>query len=225
MVYDLQQVDRTRLYRHLFLNDREWMGESKGCAYYLRRAKGCSAADHFFSHLNQAGVKNTHTLNCDISWMARDMSSIMSDYNLPGRFIVLIPGGSAIHPQKRWPLYAELAQKLLGCGLLPVTIPGPDEMDICREIPGVMMTAGNTYLDYFQLAGILKKAAYIIGNDTGPTHMGAHLKLPGLGLFGGHTSAESTGIQHSKLNWIEVEDLRLLSLNRVWQHISKQLRL
>lgn len=80
-----------------------------------------------------------------------------------------------------------------------------------------MVTDNGSYLDYFQLAGVLQKAAFVIGNDTGPTHMGAHLMLRGLGLFGGHNTTESTGIQHSNFSWIEVEDLKNLTLEMVWE--------
>ncbi len=220
MVYDLQQVDRTRMYNRLFLHDSKWMGDSKSCTYYLRRPKGSSAADHFARHLQKTGVETVHTLKSDISWMANDAADEISKYNLPETFIVLIPGGSIPHPQKRWPFYTELAQKLLDAGHLPVTVPGPDEMDLCKNIPGVMMTKNGSYLDYFQLAGVLKNAAFIIGNDTGPTHIGAHLQRQGLALFGGHTSAESTGIQHTTFNWLEETDLRELSLERVWSQMT-----
>lgn len=225
MVYDLQQVDRTRMYHRLFLSANTWMGDTKGSTYFRRRPKNQSAAGHFDRHLTLAGVKTSHTLNCDISWMAEDVSTILRDFNLPNRFIALIPGSSSVHPEKRWPFFIELAKKLIATGILPVTIPGPDEMDLCQNFPGQMLTLNNSFLDYFQLSGVLKKTIFTIGNDTGPTHLAAHLRDEGLALFSGHTTAQSTGIQHTKFKWIEVQDLRSLPLATVWNQVKQQLGL
>ncbi len=220
MVYDLQQVDRTRLYRRLFLPDVPWMGDSRSATYYRKRAKDCCAADHFTAHLKIAGIAPHFTCRSDASWMADEPAEILKFYRIPDYFIALLPGGSAEHPQKRWPGYPELARKIRDAGLTPVTIPGPDEMELCRSLPAIPLLGDNGYLDYFQMAGILAKAAYIVGNDSGPTHIGAHLGRPGLALFGGHTSAASTGIQHTNFHWMEVDDLQQLDLAGVWQKFT-----
>ncbi len=219
VVYDLQQVDRTRLYRRLFLPDVPWMGDCRSATYYRKRAKDCCAADHFATHLKSTGITPRFTRRSDISWMADETDEILRSYRIPDYFIALLPGGSVEHPQKRWPGYGALARKILDAGLTPVTIPGPDEMELCNSLPATPLLYDNGYLDYFQLAGILTKAAYIVGNDSGPTHIGAHLGRPGLALFGGHTSAASTGIQHTGFQWLEVEDLQQLDLADVWQKI------
>jgi ADP-heptose:LPS heptosyltransferase len=223
MVYDLQQVDRTRLYRHLFLPEVDWMGDTRGATYYLKRAKSCCAADHFAAHLARVGLTPRFVKRSDVSWMAEEIGDILKHHGIPDRFIALLPGGSAEHPQKRWLGYQDLARKFSAAGLTVVTIPGPDEMELCDTLPATPLLYNNSYLDYFQLAGVLTRAAYIVGNDSGPTHIGAHIGRPGLALFGGHTPAVSTGIQHTRFQWIEVENLQKLDTARVWQKITEYL--
>jgi ADP-heptose:LPS heptosyltransferase len=60
---------------------------------------------------------------------------------------VLIPGSAARHPQKRWPYCAALAQRLLDLGHVVVTAPGPDKLELARQIPGHCLTAPHGWLD------------------------------------------------------------------------------
>ena len=150
----------------------------------------------------------THTLHCDVSWMADNVDDVLARADLNRPFVVLIPGASADHPEKRWPYYPELAEILLAQGLRVVTVPGPDEMELCRGINGdMLLEPDGRYLNFFRLAGVLKKAAMVIGNDTGPTHIAAHLQVPGLALFSSHVPATFTGIQHGRFVWIEQANL------------------
>ncbi len=96
-----------------------------------------------------------------------------------------------------------------------VTAPGPDEMELCAKIPGKTLT-GDTFLNWFDLAGVLQGAALVVGNDTGPTHIAAHLDRPGLALFGPHASAHSTGMEGRVLKVIECDDLVQLSVEEVF---------
>lgn len=215
MVYDLQQVGRTNFYYHWMLRDLAWLGDARGCSHYLRRPADRCAADHFQLSLAQAGIATTHCLAGDVAWMADDVDELLRARQLTGDFIVLIAGGSAAHPEKRWPFYRELAAYLLSRGLRVVTMPGPDEMDLCRQIGGDMLTGADGYLDQFQLAGVLRRAAFVVGNDTGPTHLAAHLRRPGLALFSRHFPASCTGIQHTRFRWMESPDLNDLPLAAV----------
>ena len=143
------------------------------------------------------------------------MSDILHDAGVKHPFVILIPGCSARHPQKRWPYYGELAEKFLDAGYQVVTAPGPDEIDLCKALPGITLTEGN-FLDWFDLAGVLQQSAFVVGNDTGPTHIAVHLERPGLALFGPHASAHSTGVLGRKLDVIECKDLNDLSVDSVF---------
>ncbi len=224
MVYDLQQVDRTRLYRRLLLSGVNWMGDTRNSTFFLKRPKTACAADHFAGHLRVAGINPTHTLKSDIHWMADNVEGILKAHQVPEKFIVLLPGGSAEHPEKKWPGYGDLAENMIAAGMTPVTIPGPEEMDLRKTMPGIVLLNNNRYLNYFELAGVLAKASYIIGNDSGPTHIGAHLGRKGLALFGGHASALSSGIQHTNFDWIEVKDLQDLEISKIWDSLKEGMR-
>jgi ADP-heptose:LPS heptosyltransferase len=114
-----------------------------------------------------------------------------------------------------------LAERLLEHDIKPVTVPGPADLEHCQMIPGKMLGAEDGYLDYFALAGVAQRAAFVIGNDTGPTHIAAHLGRPGLALYGGHTAPHTTGIQHTRFEWLERSDLAELKLETVWQRFRK----
>lgn len=219
-VYDLQQVGRTRFY-HRFLFPRVWwLGDAQGCSCYLERPANSCAADHFKRHLDLAGIPTIHTLNGDVSWMAGQVDEVLKAHNLRPGYVMLIPGASASHRHKCWPYFTELAEKLIEQGLHPVTVPGPGEVEAYRSVPGTTLLTADGCLDYFALAGVAKKAVFVVGNDTGPTHIAAHLGGRGLALYGAHTSPHSTGIQHTDFSWLESEDLSKLSFEKVWRAVE-----
>lgn len=220
LVYDLQQVGRTAFYFRWFLRGTPWVGGAPGCSVQCRRPEDRSAADHFALCLQQAGVPVVHTLRCDVSWMADDVGDILNRAGLNGPFVVLIPGGSAEHPQKRWPYYRQLAEQLRQEGWQVATVPGPGEVELCRETGGrPLLEADGGVLDIFRLAGILRRAALVVGNDTGPTHIAVHLQRPGLALFSDHIPPTFSGIQHGRFQWLEQKDLRDLPVAAVWQRL------
>ena len=218
-VYDLQQVSRTRFYHRFLFPPVWWLGDAAGCACCLKRPQNSCAADHFKRHLALAGIATTHTLNGDISWMADDVDSVLERGGVKTGYVLLIPGASPDHQHKCWPRFKELAGKLIEQGLQPVTVPGPGEIEVYRALPGITLVDGSGCLDYFGLAGVARRAAYVIGNDTGPTHIAAHLGCRGLALFSAHAAAQSTGIQHSRFRWLEAADLGDLPLERVWRTV------
>jgi hypothetical protein len=89
--------------------------------------------------------------------------------------VLLVPGGSAHRPEKRWPVecYAQLASHLKARGLDIVIIGGPQESAMARHIQkaagGARDLTGRT--DFAQLALLGAKAVLAVGNDTGPTHL------------------------------------------------------
>lgn len=222
-VYDLQQVGRTRFYHRFLFPQVWWLGDAQGCSCYLKRPDNSCAADHFKRHLDLARIPPIHTLSSDISWMAGDVDEILEANNLRPGYVMLIPGASASHQDKCWPYFNELAQKLIDQGLQPVTVPGPGEIEQYRAVPGTTLLTADGFLDYFALAGVAKKAAFVIGNDTGPTHIAAHLGCRGLALYGAHTSPQSTGIQHTSFTWLEMDDLSKLSFEKVWRVVEAEL--
>jgi len=222
-VYDLQQVGRTRFYYHWLFPRVEWLGDVPGCTYYLKRPDHSCAADHFARHLQSAGIPTPYTLHTDVTWMADDVTDILTQNELQPGYVLVIPGASAAHDKKRWPHFSDLAELVLRSGRRVVTVPGPAEREQYGKLPGDMLIGADGYLDYFALAGIARRAAYVVGNDTGPTHIAAHLGCQGLALYGAHTSPQSTGIQHTRFSWLEARDLADLSVETVWRKIESDI--
>jgi ADP-heptose:LPS heptosyltransferase len=221
MVYDLQNSKRTAFYYRWMFRDTRWSGTAKGCSHPHRAhaPKKIRTLDRLAGQLEDAGLTIRHSRKPDVSWLADDVSALLEKAGVKEPFIVLVPGCSVRHPQKRWPHYALLAQRLMDAGHVVVMAPGPDEVELAKTIPGIIIEKTN----WSALAGILKRAQFVIGNDTGPSHLAAHLGTPGLALFGRHMSAERTGIIREHFGVIEVEDLTTLPVERVLGEATRRL--
>lgn len=215
-VYDLQNSDRTELYRKLFFRHARWNG-------HRVRTRREAALEGLVRQLQGEGIPTEHGLAPDVSWMVEDMTGLMRREGVRIPYVVLIPGSSARHPHKRWPFYDQLAHALLERGHDVVTAPGPDEIDLAKSIPGHTLLGPNGFLNWFELAGVLKGASFIVGNDTGPSHVASCLRKPGVALFGPHTSAALTGIARGDFEAIEVPDLAGLSVDTVLDAVLARL--
>ncbi len=223
-VYDLQNSSRTTDYYRWIFPDTEWSGTAPGCSHphKAENPKSMHSLQRLEGQLTDAGLTCKHTLHPDVSWMSNDVTELLEEADLQPGFILLVPGSSAALPHKRWPYYADLATRLIADGYQVATVPGPDELDLCAKIPGVTLTGG-TFLDWFDLAGVVKSAGFIVGNDTGPSHLAAHMGKPGLALFGSHTSVEKTGIRTDRFDAIEVADLNELPVEQVYKAVTDRL--
>ncbi len=210
-VYDLQSSPRTAHYQR-------WM-KSGSVRVWSRNNNRASATtpdrEAYAAQLAAAMVPVHHAACPDASWMAEDMTPLLVAEGIMPGYIVLIPGSAAKHPQKRWPYYAELAKELMTHGYQIVTAPGPDELELAKTIPGFALLGSKGFLNWFELAGVLQKAAFVVGNDTGPSHIASCLSRPGLVLFGSHTTAQRTGILRKDFHAIEVADLKELPVQQV----------
>jgi len=213
-IYDLQNSRRTLSYRRWVPSRWSQKNERQLQKRQSSIGRRLSILERLKIQLEQAGVVATHTLKPDISWMTADVDGLLAGAGLSEGFVFLIPGSSSKHLGKRWPYYGELAAALVAEGFAVATAPGPDEIDLCRALPATLLLDGGKPLDVFQLAGVLRRARFVIGNDTGPAHMAAYLGAKGLALFGPHAEARATSLD-SFLTIVEVSDLSQLS----WQAV------
>jgi ADP-heptose:LPS heptosyltransferase len=227
-VYDLQD-NKTR-YLRPFLEPIEWVGTGKGASHRVMidgKAEPRSL-HNFANRIKTGGVEPLHVLKPDVSWMADPVDDVLAELNVPERFILLVPGSSMKNPDRRWPHYGELAEKLQNAGYTCVTVPGPEELELCSKLPATMLMrkqedGGEKPLTYFELAGVACKAHYAIGNDTGPSHIAARCGAPGLGLFGKATFAHHSGFD-TVWSVLQTQDLNTLSVDDVFERAMQDLK-
>ncbi len=173
-VYDFQTRLRSSLYFRLMREgDRpEWSGIAAGASHPHAnpRRNSMHTLDRQDDQLRMAGIPGPSPLP-DLAWAAADIGR----FGLPRDYVLLIPGGAAHRPAKRWPIanYAALAARIAAAGLAPVVIGGRDERNLGRTIaaaaPSARDLTGETgYGDIVALGAGARRA---IGNDTGPMHL------------------------------------------------------
>jgi len=106
-----------------------------------------------------------------------------------------------------------------------VIAPGPEELEEAKSIDSISITKNTRPINMMELAGLILKSSYIIGNDTGPAHMAAHLGKNGLAIFGHHTSPQKVSIETDKFKTLVVENLNELSPELVYSKIREKLEL
>ena len=179
--YDLQNSRRSGFYRRWLLPGVPW---SAGECVSGRGADATPVLERHARQLAGAGIDAVHARAPRPSWLAEPLPPLVAGRLRPP-YAVLLPGASARHPRKRWPGFGELARLLAADGLQVASAPGPDEMPALEAMPGDILLDEGRPLTIPQLATVLLGAALVVGNDSGPTHLAAHLGCRGLALFDG----------------------------------------
>ncbi len=183
-VYDLQRSDRSGGYFRLLPAPKpEWVGVAPGCShrYQPPQDQVLHICVREAQQLALAGVPEPGLP--DLSFLDADVSGL----DLPARFALLVPGGSAHRPGKRWPAahYAALARHLLAREIVPLLLGAEAERAeieaIAAAAPGARDLCGKTSLE--AIAALGRRAALAVGNDTGPMHLIAAAGAPSLVLY------------------------------------------
>lgn len=171
-VYDLQTSGRSSFYfRALFGNRPEWSGIAPGCSHPHTnpRRDFIHTLDRQREQLESAGISQVPLPTLD--WAAADMSA----FGLPDRYALLVPGGAAHRPAKRWPAsgFGEIASHLGAAGIQPVVVGAPGEEALGQKIADACPSAANLVgrTSLLELATLARGAEFAVGNDTGPMHM------------------------------------------------------
>ena len=205
MVYDFQNNDRTAQYFIGLAGKKPlWSGAAKGASH--QHVNSNRAEMHNFDRLAEqlvhAGLGPKppgdptgwfigQDLAPSIDWVRpafRDPPRFQpAFFGLNGPYVQIIPGSSADHPEKRWPVdrFIGLSVWFANAGITPVIIGGKDEGDIGAQINRKEARARNLVgrTDLFQLATLSERALMAIGGDTGPMHLAAAARTPGVCLF------------------------------------------
>ena len=158
-----------------------------------------------------------NTFRPDISWLATDIKDIIKKNKILSKYIVLLPGSSKKNPLKRWPYFVDLAKLLISKGYEVITILGPEEQEMNSSFPGYVLEN----LDWPQLTGIIKNSHFVIGNDSGPSHIASCLNKKGLAIFGPSTSAIRSELKRGKFEILKVDNFADLTTNKILEAMIK----
>ena len=183
--YDLQTSDRSSLYYHLMLPGRRplWSGIARGAA--LRHANpnrdDMHTIDRQIDQLAVAGVDQVPAPSLD--WVQADTAR----FDIPGAYVLLVPGGSAHRPEKRWPVgsFTDLARRLVARGVTPVLIGAGADAHATGTIASFCAEALDLTSDtsFAEIAALARGAVGAVGNDTGPMHVIATAGCPSVALY------------------------------------------
>ena len=204
IIYDLQNSQRTYIYRKYLFKKIKWVTTD-------RKDHPISGLRGLEEMLREYLVISKDIFRPDISWLAIDTKNIIKKNKILSKYIVLLPGSSKKNPLKRWPYFVDFAKLLISKGYEVITILGPEELEMNRSFPGRILKN----LDWSQLSGVIKKSYFVVGNDSGPSHIASCLNKKGLALFGPSTSAVRSELKRGKFEILKVDNLENLAADEV----------
>jgi len=210
-IYDLQNSSRTRRYPALLA--QPWPKISGATPHITHPRPAYDTTIHAFANLEaqlaSAGIAMGS--RPDVAWLKADTPTIAKPYAL------LVPGGAAHRPEKRWPHYAALAQRIAEQGMTPVLLGTKAEETVLAEIvvqvPQAVNLCGQTSIA--QLAELARGAALAIGNDTGPMHVIAAANCPSTVLFSSASDPVRAAPMGASVTVRRAENLADLSVESV----------
>ncbi len=190
-VYDLQTSGRTTAYfRALRVIGAAppWSGIAPGCAFQhdTPQRTRLHTLERQAEQLQRAGLPGSAFPDLSFTWTGHRAADL-DRLGLPSRFALLVPGGSAHRPEKRWPAarFGALAQTLVAEGLTPVLLGTAAETDVIQAIqtacPYAFSLVDRTSV--MDIPALGRQATLAVGNDTGPLHLIALAGCPTVALF------------------------------------------
>lgn len=113
-------------------------------------------------------------------WYRREVANLGAE-----RYAILNPGAG--WGAKCWPAnsYAAVARGLAASGISSLINYGPNETALASEVEEKSGgTARKVLCSVSELVALTRRAAVLVGGDTGPLHLAAALKVPVVALFG-----------------------------------------
>ena len=220
-VYDLQRSDRSGTYFRLLPRPKpEWVGVVSGCShrYQPPADRTLHICEREAQQLALAGVPTPGLPDLGF-FTAGPQAPDLAALDLPPHFALLVPGGSAHRPGKRWPAenYAALARHLLDHHTVPLLLGAEAERGeiaaIAAAAPGARDLCGQTTLE--ALAALGQAAALAVGNDTGPMHLIAAAGAPSLVLYSRESDPAKIAPRGPSVQTLRRDSLADLSLQDV----------
>lgn len=214
-VYDLQTSHRSAAYAWLLRPQMpEWSGIAWRCSHpHANRDRDRQhTIDKQAEQMLMAGIYPTPLPSLPLD---RRLPQSLSERD----FVLLVPGSSPKHPEKRWPAeqFGVLAQAIDGVGYVPVVVGSKPEAAlgaaICEACPTTVDLIGGT--DLGLLGALAQRAALTVGNDTGVCHLAAAAGCPVIVLFSGGTDPARCAPRGRLVRVLSEPDLNNLASNAV----------
>ena len=215
-VYDLQTSDRSGLYFHLLWPSRpQWSGIASGSSHPHANPDRDSmhTIDRQAEQLRMVGIERVPAP--DLSWATGDVQR----FNLPKKFLLLVPGGAPHRPAKRWPAgrFAQIANLAARRGVTPVVLGGLAERaigaSILNTVPQARDLTGKT--GFGDIVALGRLALYALGNDTGPMHLVVASGCPATVLYSHESDPGLTAPRGPRVTILRRPDLAQLSVEDV----------
>ena len=220
-VYDLQTSFRSSFYIYAFYkNSRpEWSGIASGASHFHANSHRdfMHTLDRQSEQLKIAGINDIP--DPDLSWVRADVGQ----FRLLQTYALVVPGGSAHRPAKRWPAeyYLDLCQRFLTASIQPVLIGSRDEISlnagIAAKCPGALDLTNQTTIE--ELVVLARSAKLSIGNDTGPVHVAAVAGHPTVVLYSQESDPHLCAPRGQNVTIIREEKLVDLTVDCVWRQM------
>ena len=225
-VYDLQNSSRTKFYKNILFpkaNYNSWSSSETTLPNGTSKEQFDKnpVLNRLEHQLKISGLETVNTMKPNFAWATSDIDSIKQEFNLD-KYIVLFPFCSAHLIHKKWPHFNELINLIknkYNDQLKVVVAPGPSEIKESKLINAISILDNDKALDISRLSSLIRDSSFIIANDTGPAHIAAHLGVKGLTLFGKHTTAYKVSIERDNFKSIQVDDLKRLSAEKVFERM------
>ena len=226
-VFDLQNSRRTKFYKKFIINNAEWSSTETALEFGQRKEDFDKdpVLDRMEIQLKKSGIETEFVKNIELDWAITDISRLTKQY-ANDEYILLFPFCSTKHPQKKWPYFKDLIDKLKKDykNKYPILIaPGPNEIQSANNLNGKVVLENNEPVGLKALVSLIHKAKFVISNDTGPAHIASHLDKNGIVFFGSHTTPEKVSIENFNFKALRVKDLKDLQVETVLKEIKAKL--
>mgnify|MGYP001274588484 CR=1 FL=1 len=226
-VYDLQNSSRTTFYKNILFpksKSDKWSSSETTLPINISKIEFDKnpVLNRFDHQLKTSSLNTLNVMKPDFKWACTNIKNIKSSNQLK-EYILLFPFCSAHLDVKKWPYYNELIELIknkFNDRYKVIVAPGPNEINDAMNINAISILDQNKALNISQLSTLIKESSFVVANDTGPAHMSAHLGAKGLTLFGKHTTAFKVSIERENFKAIQVDDLKKLSVEKVFERMS-----